>query len=522
MLATFVIGLREGLEAALIVGIIATFLRTHGRRLTPMWIGVTLAVVISIAVGVVLRLVETALPQQAQEGMETVIGAVAIVFVTGMIIWMATHARHLKQELESAAQDALGDGTSRALAAMAFLAVLKEGFETAVFLLATFQAADNTAAAAGGALLGVLASVLVGLGIFRGGVRLNLGRFFRITSAFLVLVAAGLVLSALRTAHEAHWLNAGQQRTLDLHWLAPNGSVRGALFTGVLGIPPDPRLVEVLGWVCYLVPMALILFWPQRHRPGAVTSRRIKQVLAGCCVAGAAVLFFAVPAASLTTPASAPVLGADGRQAGNARLVSGSAPALSVTVDGRTNQVRLSDPTAESHGGLAATRYVGHPEISGAAPSTITLDQLIAMTGNKLPVGFDPVRNPGPFDAHWSRTATVTVWVYDGHLLDATGRRTQVVTLTGGGLRTARTLSVAPARGATPAGWSVASSYVDQVGHASLSRANSAAERDFWRHAVPVGLLVAAAALLGAAWSAGRRPSSPTAHPAKVPARSAA
>jgi high-affinity iron transporter len=191
-------------------------------------------------------------------------------------------------------------------------------------------------------------------------------------------------------------------------------------------------------------------------------------------------------------------------------------------VNGHTTRTTLTDPTAESHSGLAATRYVGHPKVTGPAPETITLDQLIAMTGNRLPVGFNPARNPGPFDTHWSRSATITAWAYDGHLLDATGRRTQIVTLTGGGLTSARTMSVAPAGGAAASSWSVGSSYVGAVGHASLTRANSAAERDFWRHAVPVGLLAAAAALVSAAWWSTRSPSSAASARAKVPARSAA
>lgn len=523
MFATFVIGLREGLEAALIVGIIATFLRSNGRRLAPMWIGVSLAILLSVTVGVVLRLVESALPQAAQEGMETVIGAVAIVFVTGMVLWMSTHARHLRRDIESAAQHALGDGTSRALAVMAFLAVLKEGFETAVFMLATFQAADDAAAAAGGAVLGVVVSVLIGVGIFRGGVRLNLGRFFTITSAFLVLVAAGLVLSALRTAHEAHWLNAGQQRTIDLHWLAPGGSIRGALFTGVLGIPPDPRVIEVLGWLCYLVPMALVLFWPRRHRPGAAASRLLKAGLAGTCVAGAAVLFFAIPGATLRAPSSAPLVGSDGVQVGRAVLTDDATPTLALTTGGRTVEVALSQPRRESRGGLPVTHYVGHPPVTGAAPPTISLDQLVSMAGNRLPVGLDPTRNPGPFSATWSRTATLDAWVYGGRLLDATGRSTQVVTLTGGGLATPRTMSVlAPGSGPAASGWSVRPSYLDRIGRAAAARASSAAERDFWGRTAPLGLLGAATALIAAAWWSRRAESSKAAIPAKVPAQSVA
>ena len=247
MLPTFVIGLREGLEAALIVSIIATFLRRNGSSLRPMWWGVGAAVLLSIGVGVALDLVERSLPQRQQEGMETVIGLVAVVFVTGMVLWMSTHARFLKRDLEGAASAALTDGTSWALVAMAFLAVLREGFESAVFLLATFQASTSTASAVVGAVLGILAAVVLGYGIYAGGVRLNLGRFFSITNAFLVLVAAGLVLSAFRTAHEAGWVTIGQGRTVDLSWLAPPGSVRAALVSGVLGIPADPRVIEVLG-----------------------------------------------------------------------------------------------------------------------------------------------------------------------------------------------------------------------------------------------------------------------------------
>ncbi|MGZ4452074.1 MAG: FTR1 family iron permease, partial [Nocardioides sp.] len=130
MLPTFVIGLREGLEAALIISILATFLRRNGASLRGLWIGITAGIGLSVAVGVVLRVIEQGLPQAKQEAMETIIGAVAVFFVTGMIFWMRTHARTMKKELESAAGDALRSGTTTALAVMAFLAVLREGFET--------------------------------------------------------------------------------------------------------------------------------------------------------------------------------------------------------------------------------------------------------------------------------------------------------------------------------------------------------------------------------------------------------
>jgi high-affinity iron transporter len=175
VLATLVIGLREGLEAALIVGIIAAFLRTNGKSLRAMWIGVGAAVALSICVGLALEIVSASLPQAQQEGLETIIGAVAVVFVTGMIVWMNRHARGMRSELEGSAEAALGRGGALALAAMAFLAVLKEGFETSVFLLATFQSSSSVPAAVGGAVIGIALAVALGIGIYKGGVKLNLG-----------------------------------------------------------------------------------------------------------------------------------------------------------------------------------------------------------------------------------------------------------------------------------------------------------------------------------------------------------
>src|ERR1700743_3254481 len=129
-ISTFLIGLREGLEAARILSVVASFLKRNGQAIRPMFVGVALAVLISVGVGAGLDLFATSLPQAQQEMMETVINAVAVVFVTSMIIWMNTTAAQLKGELEREASQAMTRGGAFALAAMAFLAVLKEGFET--------------------------------------------------------------------------------------------------------------------------------------------------------------------------------------------------------------------------------------------------------------------------------------------------------------------------------------------------------------------------------------------------------
>src|SRR5262249_30163671 len=189
MIPTFVITLREGVEASLIVGIIAAFLVKEGREdaLRQMWFGVAIAIVLCTAVGVGLDLVGQQLPQQQQGGLETLIGLIAGAAVTYMIIWMRRHARGIKATLEGEAASALAAGSTMALVGMALLAVLREGFETSVFLLAAFQDSTDTAAAGAGAVLGLIAAIGIGLGLYRGGVRINLARFFRITGFVLVL-----------------------------------------------------------------------------------------------------------------------------------------------------------------------------------------------------------------------------------------------------------------------------------------------------------------------------------------------
>src|SRR6201995_5277531 len=174
MLPTFVIGLREGLEAALIVGIIAAFRGQQGRRdaLRQVWIGTAAAVAICVAVAIALQVISSDLPQRQQEGLETVVGALAVCMVTYMIVFMRKHARSLKKDLQGAAASALATGSSRALVAMAFLAVLREGFETAVFLLATFHASGDATTSWLGALLGILLAVALGYGIYKGGVHI--------------------------------------------------------------------------------------------------------------------------------------------------------------------------------------------------------------------------------------------------------------------------------------------------------------------------------------------------------------
>ena len=269
MLPTFVIGLREGLEASLIVGIIAAFLIQRGERraLRPMWFGVAAAAALCIVVAVVLRAIDESLPLAQREGFEAILAFVAVAGITYMIVWMRRHSRALKGSLERSAGDALASGSMWALVAMAFLAVLREGLETAVFLLATFQNSTSPVATGLGALLGICVAVGLGIAIFRGGIRINLSRFFRITGFVLAIVAAGLLSLGVHAAQEAGWITSLQSPAFDLTWLVAPGTIRASLLTGVLGLQPVPTVAEVLAWLLYAVPMGAYVLWPQRPTP---------------------------------------------------------------------------------------------------------------------------------------------------------------------------------------------------------------------------------------------------------------
>ncbi len=273
MIPTLVIALREGVEASLIIGIIAAFLVKEGRgdALRQMWVGVAIAVALCVGVAVSLEVVGQQLPQREQEQLETVIGLIAVGAVTYMIFWMRRNARGIKATLEGSAAGALAQGSTMALVGMAFLAVLREGFETSVFLLAAFQDSTDTTAAGAGAVVGLVAAIAIGVGIYRGGVRINLTRFFRVTGLILVFVAAGLLATSLHTAHEGGWVNTLQGQALDLTWLVQPGTVSGALLTGMLGLQPTPTVGEVGVYVLYAVPMAALraLARSRPHPPGA-------------------------------------------------------------------------------------------------------------------------------------------------------------------------------------------------------------------------------------------------------------
>ncbi len=274
MLAPFLIMLREGLEAALIVGIIASYLRQTGRRqwLPAIWVGVFLAVALSLFAGAAIQLLASGFPQKMQELFEAVIGLIAVCVLVAMVFWMRRAARSIKAELHAGIDEALaqqGSAGTWALIGMVFLAVAREGLESVFFLLAIFQQSRDGAAPIGAAL-GVLVAVGAGWGLYAGALRLDLRRFFRWTGIFILLVAAGLLSGSVKALHEAGLWNGLQDRVYDLGRVLPETSPLGTVLSGLLGYREAPTVGEALAWAIFLT-VTLYLFL--RPMNGAMPAR---------------------------------------------------------------------------------------------------------------------------------------------------------------------------------------------------------------------------------------------------------
>jgi high-affinity iron transporter len=276
MLAPFLIMFREGVEAALIVGIIASYLRQTGRtRLMKfIWEGISLATLMCLIVAVILQLTSQDFPQKQQELFASAIALIAVGVLTWMVFWMRKAARSIKGELQSQVELALSsDRTGLALVGMAFLAVAREGLETVVFLLATFQQNLGIQAPLG-ALLGYMAAIAVGVGIYQGGIRINLSRFFRWTGAFIILVAAGLFSSAFRAAHEAGVWNLFQATVFDASEILPTHSLIGSVLAGIFGYNDTPSVSEVMAYFGYLIPTMMLFFSNSKIKQQSLAARR--------------------------------------------------------------------------------------------------------------------------------------------------------------------------------------------------------------------------------------------------------
>ncbi len=269
MLVAFLIMLREGIEASLIVGIIASYLAQTGRRryLGAVWAGVVIAAVLCAAVGIALSRASAEFPQKQQELFETIVAVVAVGILTSMVFWMKSAARSIKGQLHDRIDASMTTGRSAALAlvAMAFFAVGREGLESVFFLLAIFEQSTGWAVPLG-AFLGLAAAVGIGFLIYFGGVRLDMRRFFRLTGVFIIIVAAGLLAGALRSAHEAGLWNGLQQVVADWSGVLPKDGPFGTVLAGMFGYTDTPTLGELLIYFAYLVPALVLFFMPVRDK----------------------------------------------------------------------------------------------------------------------------------------------------------------------------------------------------------------------------------------------------------------
>jgi high-affinity iron transporter len=263
--AAFLITLREGMEAALIVAIILAYLRSVGRpdRFSLVWGGVWAAVAISLVTGAIIFAIAGGLPHTAGEIFEGVATLLAVVVLTWMIFWMRRNAINIKGELQGKVDMALASGSGLALVALSFFVVVREGLETVLFLFGAFQAGTETSGALKflGAVLGLVVAIALGILIYRGGIRLNLRTFFRVTGVLILIVAASLLVYGIHELYEV-----GAFRFLEGTGLLGGSGAFGAL-TGlvnriVVGLRGQPTWLELGAWLAYVVVTGVLFFRP--------------------------------------------------------------------------------------------------------------------------------------------------------------------------------------------------------------------------------------------------------------------
>lgn len=274
MLGNYLIGLREGLEAALVISILIAYLvRTERQHLIPrVWAGVAAAVAISLAFGALLTFGPRGMEERTEELIAGSLSLLAVGFVTWMIFWMAGAARALGSQLRTSV-DAAAEAGKWSLATVALLAVGREGLETALFLWAATKAAasggDSSFGPLLGAALGLGTAILLGWAIYKGALKINLTKFFTWTGAFLILVAAGVLAYAVHEFQEAGVLGGEDDLMFDISNVMNPDSWYAAVLKGIFNFSPRMSVVQVLAWVVYAVPVMALFFAKVRRKAPA-------------------------------------------------------------------------------------------------------------------------------------------------------------------------------------------------------------------------------------------------------------
>ncbi len=276
-LGNYLIGLREGLEASLVVVILIAYLVKTGRRelLPRIWAGVLIAVIISFAFGALLTFGPRNLTFEAKEALGGTLSIIAVGFVTWMVFWMARHARGLSGELKGKL-DTAADAGGISLAVVALFAVGREGLETALFLWsatqATTNAGESTLVPFLGAMLGILTAVAMGFAFYKGVLKINLAKFFKYTGMILIIVAAGVLAYGVHDLQEAGILPGLNNLAFDVSDQIPPASVLGTLLKGTLNFSPATTVLEAVVWVAYVVP-TMTLFLLRTRQPKQPATR---------------------------------------------------------------------------------------------------------------------------------------------------------------------------------------------------------------------------------------------------------
>ena len=271
-------GLREGVEAALIVAIICAYLARTGnaRHFGKIWVGVGAAVTTSLALGVVIFLTVGGLEEPYEQIFEGAMMLAAAGVVTWMLFWMRRQASSVKGDLQRAVDRVLADGTAWGLAVLAFTAVIREGLETALFLVGqATAAASGTSGEAGalavlvGAVVGLGIAVALGYGIYRGSRVLNLRTFFRWTGVFLIFIAAGLLSHAIHEFVEIGWITVGTSTAFDVSAQLPHEEGIGLFLRAIFGYTSTPEWVTLVAWATYVAVVLTLYLRPMPPSPSA-------------------------------------------------------------------------------------------------------------------------------------------------------------------------------------------------------------------------------------------------------------
>lgn len=281
MLPTYLLSLREGLEAALIIGIVLGALTKIRRSdLSPaVWLGTLSAIGVSIVTAVLLTAFGMSLEGQAEQIFEGITMLIAAGILTWMIFWMRKQARYLKSELEAGVNKAAASTGKRAIFWVAFLAVVREGIELALFITAAFFAGDqsqvttNIIQTLAGTILGLGTAALLGWTLFATTVRLDLRRFFQVTGILLILFAAGLVAHGVHEFNEVGWIPAVVEHIWDVNAIVDENSLPGQLLKTLFGYNGNPSLTEMIAYFVYLAVVTVL--W--RREPALVKAPATSQ-----------------------------------------------------------------------------------------------------------------------------------------------------------------------------------------------------------------------------------------------------